>query len=1299
MNKPYRRIRLWIARSLFVVVIVGGVYVWLASGAWGRYFTQTAEMTLPIADAAAIELAQEGVSTNAEWMPVIQELDGVKMVLAPAGCFMMGSTEEEIDAAFEVCKSASTVCEHEYGRDWFASEAPRHEVCFDEPFWIDLYEVTNAQFRAFGGQADEESHWTDDHRPREEITWFEATAFCERRGARLPTEAEWEYAARGPDGLIYPWGNDFVADNVVYEGNAFGQTANVGSRPGGASWVGALDMSGNVQEWVSSIYQDYPYPYDATDGREASGSTDGKRSRAKRNSSWCHWDTGRENISFLRAAYRSGQDPPYGNYSLGFRCARGTSSQPSAGATEAPGPMLALPGKSEEIEFTNGPITLTGVLHLPEGPGPHPAIVFVHGSDAINRESWGYYPPLWQAFLEAGFAYLSWDKPGVGASTRPGGEYDDRESFFERATELRKAIDFLKGRDDIDHQRIGLWGISRAGWIMPMVASRTQDVAFVIAVSCAGTDSLEQSAYQTECQMTDEGYSEEKIAEALTHYEEAKSRPMPEPPDAFWKHLEGDHPGYTSDPTARADQDGSYLLNARSFLEQMTCPVLAIYGELDRNVPPLESARIYQQALEQAGNPDVTVEIFPDADHLLFQTETGSMEEMMSHYQRGEFPFVAGYIELMSSWLMERFIEPSGIESTATAIPTESVPTPTPTKVEEIRFQSDHFSLVGDLQVPGGEGKHPVIIMVHGDGGIDRYDSGKYRPIMKCFLRAGYAVFSWDKQGTGESTGEFVDGAWVITDRASILADAVELLKEHPAIDPERIGTWGISQAGAVMPMALTMTDDIAFMIVVSGPGVDSIDQTAYLIGQQLLCQGYSEKEAKLAEQSYAGVCKASAYEEYRENKANLVQFPCALNFTGKDIIPEDEWSPWDRNVDAFFNPLSVIEQTTIPVLAFFGEKDTQVNPFQGSQAYEEALQKAENQNYRVELIPGVNHVLALAETGCMNEHRARVYAPEYLDLMEEWLVQLSASLGKQTVALNAISADRADQIELLHTLEGHSDRVITLAFSGDGVYLASSSRDKTIKLWDLQSGQEVHTFSMNEVGMNGIAFSPDGRLLASADAIWDVESRQVVHTLERGRNVPGPVAFSPGGSLLAVALANQPIKLWDVTSGQVVRIFDEQADNAAFSIVFSPDGALLAAGGLDGTVRLWDVEGGQIAGTLEYGNESGVHDVAFSPDGSVLASGGTDPTVRLWDVASGQVVHTLRHRDGLYSVAFSPDGTILAVAGVERTVRLWDVESGSVLRTLPHDDELMAVAFSPDGSLLAAGGYDNQVYLWGISR
>jgi pimeloyl-ACP methyl ester carboxylesterase len=332
---------------------------------------------------------------------------------------------------------------------------------------------------------------------------------------------------------------------------------------------------------------------------------------------------------------------------------------------------------------------------------------------------------------------------------------------------------------------------------------------------------------------------------------------------------------------------------------------------------------------------------------------------------------------------------------TAIAVPTKAAPTAARVEVQQISFQSDHFTMVGDLQIPAVEGKHPAIIMVHGDGRIDRYDSGKYRPIMERFLCAGYAVFSWDKPGTGESTGEFVDGAWIVTDRASILVDAVEFLKGHPAIDPERIGVWGISQGGYVMPMALTMTDDIAFMIVVSGPGMDGIEQFAYLIGQQVLCAGYSEEEASLAQQSFAGLARADTYQEYQDNWVALssVEMPEGISFTGRELTPEEDWSPWDRAVDAFFNPMEVIERTTIPVLAFFGEKDRQVDPVQGAQAYEQALQKAGNQNHRVELIPGVAHVLAFAETGCMDEQRRRIYAPEYLELMEEWLVQLSISL------------------------------------------------------------------------------------------------------------------------------------------------------------------------------------------------------------------------------------------------------------------------------------------------------------------
>src|SRR5262249_22642836 len=113
------------------------------------------------------------VTTNNQWKPQLSMVQGVEMALVPPGCFMMGS---------------------EKGND---DEQPVSKICFDKPFWIDKVDVTNAQFKQFGGKAQQKGSWKDDNRPRERVTWFEARDFCALRGARLPTEAEWEYAARG----------------------------------------------------------------------------------------------------------------------------------------------------------------------------------------------------------------------------------------------------------------------------------------------------------------------------------------------------------------------------------------------------------------------------------------------------------------------------------------------------------------------------------------------------------------------------------------------------------------------------------------------------------------------------------------------------------------------------------------------------------------------------------------------------------------------------------------------------------------------------------------------------------------------------------------------------------------------------------------------------------------------------------------------------------------------------------------------------------------------------------------------
>jgi len=225
------------------------------------------------------------IESNSDWEPVIREFGGVEMVLVPPGCFTMGADDNFADD----------------------DEFPLSEQCFDAPFWIDRTEVSNLQYGTAGSQV-------GPNLPRDSVTLPEAVAHCESRDARLPTEAEWEYAARGPDGLRYPWGNEFGASKVVYVGTSPDRSQPVGSIPEGASWVGALDMAGNLWEWTSTLYI-YKYPYDATDGRE--NLEDTNNFRAIRGGAYS------TAAGFTRTTARKEKHPTleFLGY-VGFRCAR-----------------------------------------------------------------------------------------------------------------------------------------------------------------------------------------------------------------------------------------------------------------------------------------------------------------------------------------------------------------------------------------------------------------------------------------------------------------------------------------------------------------------------------------------------------------------------------------------------------------------------------------------------------------------------------------------------------------------------------------------------------------------------------------------------------------------------------------------------------------------------------------------------------------------------------------------------------------------------------------------------------------
>ena len=295
--------------------------------------------------------------------------------------------------------------------------------------------------------------------------------------------------------------------------------------------------------------------------------------------------------------------------------------------------------------------------------------------------------------------------------------------------------------------------------------------------------------------------------------------------------------------------------------------------------------------------------------------------------------------------------------------------------------------------------------------------------------------------------------------------------------------------------------------------------------------------------------------------------------------------------------------------------------------------------------------------------------------------------------------------------LTGHTEVVRAVAFSPDGKTLASGARDATVKLWNVENGENIATFVRNGIGVESVAFSPNGKMLAAGTEggpikLWDVENGQNLATFKGETPRIFSVAFSPDGKTITSGGSDNTIKLWDVETKQNIATLIGHED-IIFSVAFSPDGRILASGSQDDTVKLWHVETGQNLHTFKhtFKHRERVFSVAFSPDGKIVA-GGAWSGVKLWNIETGKNLSTLegstRIRSG--SVAFSPDGKTLASAGVDRfggtsgAVTIWDIETGQDLATLHgHTERIPAVAFSPDGATIASNLRDGTVKLWNV--
>jgi len=235
---------------------------------------------------------------------------------------------------------------------------------------------------------------------------------------------------------------------------------------------------------------------------------------------------------------------------------------------------------------------------------------------------------------------------------------------------------------------------------------------------------------------------------------------------------------------------------------------------------------------------------------------------------------------------------------------------------------------------------------------------------------------------------------------------------------------------------------------------------------------------------------------------------------------------------------------------------------------------------------------------------------------------------------------------------KGHHAPVRTVAFSPDSNILASGSDDNTVKLWNVKTGKLLHTLPGNGLCVKTVIFSPDGRTLASENEsinLWEVKTGKALFTFN-GQN---GIAFSPDSRLLASEGKNNTVKLWEVSTGKELSILKRHTDSIV-TIAFSPNNTTLASGSEDETIKLWDVITGKKLYTLR-GHKHAVLSITFSPDGHLLASASADSTLKLWDISNGHELCSLQeHKCQVNSVAFSPDGSLIASASNDHTIKLW---------------------------------------------
>ncbi|MBF0338749.1 MAG: hypothetical protein HQL05_13085 [Nitrospirae bacterium] len=302
-----------------------------------------------------------------------------------------------------------------------------------------------------------------------------------------------------------------------------------------------------------------------------------------------------------------------------------------------------------------------------------------------------------------------------------------------------------------------------------------------------------------------------------------------------------------------------------------------------------------------------------------------------------------------------------------------------------------------------------------------------------------------------------------------------------------------------------------------------------------------------------------------------------------------------------------------------------------------------------------------------------------------------------------------------IRTFSGHSQSIISVSLSGNGKYvLSASDLDKVMKLWEIDTGKEVRTFNESS-HIYAAALSPDGQYALSACDdktlnLWSIRTGRVVRTFKGHLSGVRSVVITPDGKYALSASFDNTLKLWDIASGNELRTFTGHSKEVR-SVAITPDGKYALSASGDATLKMWEIDSGREIKTFK----GAFPPVVISSDGKYALSGGDKKHLRLWNIATGRDVGTfIEPSNPVSALALSPNGKHVLSESYGTPLRLWDIATGKDIRTFngysgqagmsAHGDEgyseqVGSAAISADGRYVVSGGWDKTLKLWDISH